>query len=198
MLFQYQPLISFYWSSLSLSFSPSLSPFLIKQLTSHSLLFGLHITEHIRPGLRNLIIGTPHTKMRSIWSLPYQKLQPEFIGTFTLPPFVSRIHPHSRIDYNELYLCRSLSLSHISRIVWVRFLFGSIPISKTFKGDMKIPPVDTNLDYSANFARYLGFTNKNFDELMRLYLVLFPLSPSLSLSLSLSLFLSISSHNFSI
>lgn len=43
---------------------------------------------------------------------------------------------------------------------------------KTFKDDMKIAPLNPNLDYSANFARYLGFDNKNFDDLMRLYLVL--------------------------
>lgn len=35
-----------------------------------------------------------------------------------------------------------------------------------------MPDNDTNLDYSANFARLLGFNNRDFDELMRLYLTI--------------------------
>jgi len=36
----------------------------------------------------------------------------------------------------------------------------------------KLVPADPNLDWGANFARMLGFTNPTFDELMRLYLVI--------------------------
>lgn len=38
--------------------------------------------------------------------------------------------------------------------------------------DGKIADYDSKLDYSANFSRMLGFTNKDFDDLMRLYLVI--------------------------
>jgi len=42
---------------------------------------------------------------------------------------------------------------------------------KTYK-DGKITPKNPTLDYSANFARMLGFNNEGFDELLRLYLVI--------------------------
>jgi len=38
--------------------------------------------------------------------------------------------------------------------------------------DGKMAPYDSSLDYSANFARMLGFTDPQFDELMRLYLTI--------------------------
>jgi len=38
--------------------------------------------------------------------------------------------------------------------------------------DGKMPEMDTSLDYSANFARQLGWDQEEFDELMRLYLVI--------------------------
>lgn len=38
--------------------------------------------------------------------------------------------------------------------------------------DGKIADYDSSLDYSANFARQLGFTSPDFDELMRLYLTI--------------------------
>lgn len=38
--------------------------------------------------------------------------------------------------------------------------------------DGRVAPVDPQLDYAANFARMLGFEKKDFDELMRLYLVI--------------------------
>ena len=38
--------------------------------------------------------------------------------------------------------------------------------------DGKIVAHDSNLDYSANFNRMLGYDNQDFDELMRLYLVI--------------------------
>lgn len=38
------------------------------------------------------------------------------------------------------------------------------------KGD--VPKYDASLDWGANFARMLGYNNKSFEELMRLYLVL--------------------------
>jgi len=42
---------------------------------------------------------------------------------------------------------------------------------KTYK-DGKVSPKNSSLDYSANFARMLGFNNEGFDELLRLYLVI--------------------------
>jgi len=41
----------------------------------------------------------------------------------------------------------------------------------TYHGSKLIPP-DFNLDYAANFAQMLGFHNKQFHELMRLYLTI--------------------------
>jgi len=41
----------------------------------------------------------------------------------------------------------------------------------TYK-DGKVATVDPKLDWSANYARFLGFNNKEFDELLRLYLVI--------------------------
>src|SRR5271163_4765692 len=41
----------------------------------------------------------------------------------------------------------------------------------TYK-DSKFVQYDAKLDWSANFARMLGFTKPEFDELMRLYLVI--------------------------
>ena len=38
--------------------------------------------------------------------------------------------------------------------------------------DGKVADYDASLDYSANFARMLGFNDPKFDELMRLYLVI--------------------------
>ncbi|TPX44234.1 hypothetical protein SeMB42_g02625 [Synchytrium endobioticum] len=38
--------------------------------------------------------------------------------------------------------------------------------------DGKVAPVDANLDYGANFARMLGYTEPQFFELMRLYLTI--------------------------
>jgi len=38
--------------------------------------------------------------------------------------------------------------------------------------DGVVPPYNPSLDYAANFAHMLGFKNKQFDELMRLYLVI--------------------------
>ncbi|KAJ1562109.1 citrate (Si)-synthase [Nowakowskiella sp. JEL0078] len=38
--------------------------------------------------------------------------------------------------------------------------------------DGKVPAVDSTLDYSANFARLLGYNDPKFDELMRLYLTI--------------------------
>lgn len=38
--------------------------------------------------------------------------------------------------------------------------------------DGVVPEADTSLDYSANFSRMLGFDNEEFDELMRIYLII--------------------------
>lgn len=39
-------------------------------------------------------------------------------------------------------------------------------------GDGKLPALDTSLDYSANYARAMGYDDAGFDELMRLYLTI--------------------------
>merc|ERR1719284_100726 len=38
--------------------------------------------------------------------------------------------------------------------------------------DGVVPEADTSLDYSANFSRMLGFDSEEFDELMRIYLII--------------------------
>ena len=38
--------------------------------------------------------------------------------------------------------------------------------------DGVVAPYDSSLDYSANFARMLGYNDPEFDELMRMYLVI--------------------------
>uniref|UniRef100_A0A7I4C514 Citrate synthase n=1 Tax=Physcomitrium patens TaxID=3218 RepID=A0A7I4C514_PHYPA len=43
--------------------------------------------------------------------------------------------------------------------------------SKVYKGGKTIPP-DPKLDYAANYAHMLGFTDKKFHELMRLYITI--------------------------
>mmetsp|Transcript_51 Transcript_51/g.176 ORF Transcript_51/g.176 Transcript_51/m.176 type:complete len:460 (+) Transcript_51:32-1411(+) len=43
--------------------------------------------------------------------------------------------------------------------------------NNTFKG-VKTAPYDKNLDWGANYARMMGYTDPLFDELMRLYLVI--------------------------
>lgn len=40
------------------------------------------------------------------------------------------------------------------------------------KGSSVVPARDAALDYGANYANQLGFTNKDFWELMRLYIVI--------------------------
>lgn len=48
---------------------------------------------------------------------------------------------------------------------------ASMIYQHTYKAG-KYVPLDSNLDWSGNFSRMLGFNNKEFDELMRLYLVI--------------------------
>uniref|UniRef100_A0A7S1CE71 Citrate synthase n=1 Tax=Bicosoecida sp. CB-2014 TaxID=1486930 RepID=A0A7S1CE71_9STRA len=38
--------------------------------------------------------------------------------------------------------------------------------------DGTVPPLDASLDYAANYARMMGYSDPKFDELMRLYLVI--------------------------
>lgn len=42
---------------------------------------------------------------------------------------------------------------------------------RVYKGGKTIPP-DPKLDYAANYAHMLGFTDKKFHELMRLYITI--------------------------
>ena len=51
--------------------------------------------------------------------------------------------------------------------------FIIFPIYHNCYGDnKKIPDADPNLDYGANYANMLGYTDKDFWELMRLYIVI--------------------------
>jgi len=56
-------------------------------------------------------------------------------------------------------------------------LIAALPIvaAKIYRNsfkDRKIGKIDPNLDYSGNFSKLLGFANPQFDELLRLYLVI--------------------------
>lgn len=42
----------------------------------------------------------------------------------------------------------------------------------TYKDGKGIGAIDTNLDWSANFTKMLGFDNPEFTDLMRLYLTI--------------------------
>lgn len=42
----------------------------------------------------------------------------------------------------------------------------------TYKGGKGIGSIDSNLDWSANYTKMLGFEDKAFTELMRLYLTI--------------------------
>lgn len=44
--------------------------------------------------------------------------------------------------------------------------------SNTFKEGKPVPVPDASLDWSANFTKMLGYDNKTFTELMRLYLTI--------------------------
>lgn len=63
--------------------------------------------------------------------------------------------------------CLEDSLDLIARLPEV----ASLIYRCTFH-DGKVATYDSSLDYSANFARMLGFANPKFDELMRLYLTI--------------------------
>ena len=49
---------------------------------------------------------------------------------------------------------------------------AAIVFHNSFGDNAKMPDRDASLDYGANFANQLGFTDKNFWELMRLYIVI--------------------------
>jgi len=68
-------------------------------------------------------------------------------------------------QYWELTLEDSLDL--IAKLPTVAAL-----IYRCVYKDGKIPPLDSKLDWTANFTRMLGFNNSEFDELMRLYLAI--------------------------
>jgi citrate synthase len=57
-------------------------------------------------------------------------------------------------------------------------LLASLPLlaayiyRRSYKGGVHIPPGPKDLDWSANFAHMLGYTDPQFSELLRLYLVL--------------------------
>merc|ERR1711871_1733693 len=71
----------------------------------------------------------------------------------------------SKMDYWETTLEDSLNL--IAKLPEIAAL-----IYRCSFHDGKVPAYDKSLDYSANFARMLGYNNEQFDELMRLYLVI--------------------------
>ena len=49
---------------------------------------------------------------------------------------------------------------------------AAIVFHNCFGDNSKIPDRNANLDYGANYANMLGFTNEEFWELMRLYIVI--------------------------
>ena len=49
---------------------------------------------------------------------------------------------------------------------------ASIVFHNSYGDNTKIPDADPSLDYGANYANMLGFKNKDFWELMRLYIVI--------------------------
>ncbi len=49
---------------------------------------------------------------------------------------------------------------------------AAIIFNNCYKDVNNIPKPDPNLDYGANFARQLGFEDKTFWDLMRLYIVI--------------------------
>lgn len=49
---------------------------------------------------------------------------------------------------------------------------AAIVYQNHYGNSAKIAPVDPHLDFSANFARQIGYNDQSFDELMRLYFVI--------------------------
>lgn len=49
---------------------------------------------------------------------------------------------------------------------------AAIIFHNCFGDNTKIPAPDASLDYGANYANMLGFTDTDFWELMRLYIVI--------------------------
>ena len=49
---------------------------------------------------------------------------------------------------------------------------AAIIYHNAFGDNTKIPDADPSLDYGANYANMLGFTDADFWELMRLYIVI--------------------------
>ena len=91
------------------------------------------------------------------------------IGTLGLQKYSHFHHAYStgvdKRKYWEYVLEDSLDLcAKISKIAAIAF------VNSYGKGG--VPTADLNLDYSANFANMMGFTNPEFHELMRLYLTI--------------------------
>lgn len=71
-----------------------------------------------------------------------------------------------KVDYWKPTMEDALDLcARVSRI-------ASIIYHNCFGDNTKIPESDPSLDYAANYAKQLGFNNKDFWELMRLYIVI--------------------------
>jgi len=69
-------------------------------------------------------------------------------------------------QYWELIMEDALDVcAKVSRI-------SAIIYHNCYKDNKNIPKTDHSLDYAANFSNMLGFGDKNFWELMRLYLVI--------------------------
>ncbi|EFA84289.1 citrate synthase [Heterostelium album PN500] len=126
-----------------------------------------------------------------------QQLSKELANRSGLPTFVTEMikkfpkdmHPMSQLGAAILALqTNSKFASEYQKGMkkdqyWVHTLEDSLDIiaklpeiaaliyRQTYK-DGKMPAIDPNLDWSANFNRLLGFNSKEFDELMRLYLTI--------------------------
>ena len=71
-----------------------------------------------------------------------------------------------KLDYWKPTLEDALDLcAKVSRI-------AAIVYHNSFGDNGAIPDRDASLDYGANYANMLGFTNQDFWELMRLYIVI--------------------------
>jgi len=120
--------------------------------------------------------------------LAHRAKLPQHVIT-TLKHFPKDLHPMSQFSA-AINACQSESLfakayhQGVNKSLYWEYAFedtlniiAKVPIiaahiyRNTYK-DGKVPHVDKSLDWSANYARMLGYNNAEFDELMRLYLVI--------------------------
>ena len=115
------------------------------------------LPEHVEPMIRNFPKGMHPMTQLSTAILACQT-ESEFAKAYS--------EGVSKMNYWETTLEDSLNL--MAKLPEIAAL-----IYRCSFHDGKLgAPYDSSLDYSANFARMLGYNNEQFDELMRLYLVI--------------------------